>query len=93
MALLVTGGTICLTLQQRFSVTRPNTACVTDITYLRTWQGWLALSRRRHGSLLAQDRQPFTNAALDAIALGAGFDQKHLSKPREKIPSTSRRAA
>jgi putative transposase len=31
-------------LQRRFSVTRPNTAWVTDITYVRTWQGWLYLA-------------------------------------------------
>jgi len=28
-------------LQRRFTVTRPNRAWVTDITYIRTWQGWL----------------------------------------------------
>jgi putative transposase len=28
-------------LQRQFTVTRPNTAWVTDITYIRTWQGWL----------------------------------------------------
>ena len=31
-------------LQRRFTVTRPNTAWVTDITYIRTWQGWLYLA-------------------------------------------------
>jgi len=31
-------------LQRRFSVTRPNRAWVTDITYIRTWQGWLYLA-------------------------------------------------
>jgi putative transposase len=31
-------------LQRRFTVTRPNTAWATDITYLRTWQGWLYLA-------------------------------------------------
>ena len=29
------------TLQRRFTVPRPNTAWVTDITYVRTWEGWL----------------------------------------------------
>ena len=28
-------------LQRQFSVSRPNKAWVTDITYVRTWQGWL----------------------------------------------------
>jgi putative transposase len=31
-------------LQRQFTVTRPNTAWVTDITYIRTWQGWLYLA-------------------------------------------------
>jgi putative transposase len=31
-------------LQRRFTVTRPNVAWVTDITYIRTWQGWLYLA-------------------------------------------------
>lgn len=28
-------------LQRQFTVSRPNKAWVTDITYIRTWQGWL----------------------------------------------------
>jgi putative transposase len=28
-------------LQRQFTVTRPNKAWVTDITYIRTWQGWV----------------------------------------------------
>ena len=28
-------------LQRQFTMTRPNEAWVTDITYIRTWQGWL----------------------------------------------------
>ena len=28
-------------LHRQFTVSRPNTAWVTDITYIRTWQGWL----------------------------------------------------
>lgn len=31
-------------LQRRFTVSRPNEAWVTDITYIRTWQGWLYLA-------------------------------------------------
>jgi putative transposase len=31
-------------LRRRFTVTRPNRAWVTDITYIRTWQGWLYLA-------------------------------------------------
>jgi putative transposase len=31
-------------LQRRFTVTRPNKAWVTDITYIRTWEGWLYLA-------------------------------------------------
>ena len=32
------------TLQRGFTVQRPNTAWVTDITYVRTWEGWLYLA-------------------------------------------------
>jgi putative transposase len=31
-------------LQRQFTVLRPNEAWVTDITYIRTWQGWLYLA-------------------------------------------------
>jgi len=31
-------------LQRQFSVSRPNKVWVTDITYIRTWQGWLYLA-------------------------------------------------
>ena len=31
-------------LQRQFTVERPDTAWVTDITYIRTWQGWLSLA-------------------------------------------------
>ena len=31
-------------LQQSFTVERPDRAWVTDITYIRTWQGWLYLA-------------------------------------------------
>jgi putative transposase len=31
-------------LQRQFTVTRPNKAWVTDITYIRTWPGWLYLA-------------------------------------------------
>lgn len=31
-------------LEQVFTVTEPDTAWVTDITYIRTWQGWLYLA-------------------------------------------------
>ena len=31
-------------LQRQFTVSRPNEAWVTDITYIRTWQGWLYLT-------------------------------------------------
>jgi putative transposase len=31
-------------LQRSFTVAKPNTAWVTDITYIRTWQGWLYLA-------------------------------------------------
>lgn len=40
-----TGGRLSVltpnTLQRGFTVPRPNTAWVTDITYVRTWEGWL----------------------------------------------------
>ncbi|MBL8041972.1 MAG: DDE-type integrase/transposase/recombinase [Nitrospira sp.] len=32
------------TLQRGFTVPRSNTAWVTDITYVRTWEGWLYLA-------------------------------------------------
>ncbi len=32
------------TLQRGFTVPRPNTTWVTDITYVRTWEGWLYLT-------------------------------------------------
>ncbi len=31
-------------LQRNFTAAKPNTAWVTDITYIRTWQGWLYLA-------------------------------------------------
>ena len=31
-------------LQRQFTMTQPNKAWVTDITYIRTWQGWLYLA-------------------------------------------------
>lgn len=31
-------------LQRQFTVSRPNKVWVTDITYIRTWQGWLYLA-------------------------------------------------
>jgi putative transposase len=31
-------------LQRQFTVTKPNRTWVTDITYIRTWQGWLYLA-------------------------------------------------
>jgi putative transposase len=31
-------------LQRQFTVTRPNVTWVTDITFIRTWQGWLYLA-------------------------------------------------
>ena len=31
-------------LERQFTVSRPNKAWVTDITYIRTWQGWLYLA-------------------------------------------------
>ena len=31
-------------LKRQFTVSKPNTAWVTDITYIRTWQGWLYLA-------------------------------------------------
>ena len=31
-------------LQRNFTVSKPNAAWVTDITYIRTWQGWLYLA-------------------------------------------------
>src|ERR1700745_299964 len=31
-------------LERRFTATHPNTAWVTDITYVRTWQNWLYLA-------------------------------------------------
>ena len=35
--------------QRQFTTTRPNKAWVTDITYIRTWQGWLYRGQSRNG--------------------------------------------
>jgi putative transposase len=63
-------------LQRQFTVTRPNTAWVTDLTYIRTWQGWLYLavvmdlySRKIVGWATAPtiDRELVLNAVLMAV--------------------------
>jgi putative transposase len=63
-------------LQRQFTATRPNTAWVTDITYIRTWQGWLYLavvldlfSRRIVGWATAPTihRELVLNAVLMAV--------------------------
>ena len=63
-------------LQRQFTVTRPNKAWVTDITYIRTWQGWLYLavvmdlfSRRVVGWATGPtiDRELALNALLMAV--------------------------
>lgn len=38
-----TTATVPNTLQRGFTVSKPNRAWVTDITYVRTWEGWLYL--------------------------------------------------
>jgi putative transposase len=43
-------------LQRQFTVTRRNKTWVTDITYIRTWQGWLYLAVR--GTLIHSDQGP-----------------------------------
>src|SRR5712664_865829 len=43
-------------LLRNFDVTKPNKAWVTDITYIRTWQG-LALPCRSDGPILPNDRR------------------------------------
>lgn len=47
-------------LQRQFSVSRPNKVWVTDITYVRTWQGWLYLQavrrRRSRGTMIHSDQ-------------------------------------
>ena len=46
-------------LQRQFDVARPNKAWVTDITYIRTWEGWLYLGvpvwKRRLATLLQDE--------------------------------------
>ncbi|ATO32591.1 Mobile element protein [Dickeya dianthicola RNS04.9] len=37
-------------MQREFTVVKPNQVWVTDITYIRTWQGW-PVSGGRHRSL------------------------------------------
>jgi putative transposase len=39
-----TSALIPNSLQREFTIARPNVAWVTDITYVRTWQGWLYLA-------------------------------------------------
>ena len=38
-------------LERNFTVARPNKVWVTDITYVRTWQGWLWVLPRFHGHI------------------------------------------
>jgi putative transposase len=63
-------------LQRQFTVSHPNTAWVTDITYIRTWQGWVYLavvmdlfSRRIVGWATGAviDHQLVLNAVLMAV--------------------------
>ena len=53
------------TLNRKFT-DAPDRVWVTDITYLRTWQGWLY--RGRHGSVRAQDRGVVDEADAGARA-------------------------
>ena len=64
-------------LQRQFTVSRPNEAWVTDITYIRTWQGWLYFGRRR-GPLLAQGRR-----------LGRQADDSSRAGPRSRLEGRS----
>jgi putative transposase len=41
---LRSSDTVRILLKRQFTVTRRNKAWVTDITYIRTWQGWLYLA-------------------------------------------------
>jgi putative transposase len=63
-------------LKRQFTVTKPNRVWVTDITYIRTWQGWLYLavvmdfySRRIVGwaTRATIDRELVLNAVLRAV--------------------------
>jgi putative transposase len=63
-------------LQRQFTVTRPIAAWATDITYVRTWQGWLYLamvldlfSRKVVGWAAGPTvhREPVLNAGLSAV--------------------------
>ena len=69
-------------LQRDFTVTQPNVAWVTDITYIWTQQGWLYLavildlfSRRVVG--WAMSEQITRQLALDALAMGLSQRQPH----------------
>jgi len=64
-------------LERRFEVEEPNRAWVTDITYVRTWQGWLYLavvidlfSRRVVG--WAADEHMRTELVVDALRMALG---------------------
>jgi len=83
-------------LQREFTVEQPDTVWVTDITYIRTWQGWLYLavvvdlySRKVVGwsmkpTLAAQGRGLVNEADAGARA-GAGCpDHGRLATPPEK---------
>jgi putative transposase len=64
-------------LERRFDVDQPNRVWVTDITYVRTWQGWLYLAvvidlfaRRVVGWAMADHLR--TELVLDALAMAIG---------------------
>jgi putative transposase len=66
-------------LQRQFTVTKPNKAWVTDITYIRTWQGWLyfavvmdLFSRKIVGWATAPTihREVVLDAVLMAVRIG-----------------------
>ena len=62
-------------LKRQFTVTRPNKAWVADITYIRTWQGWLYLAvvmdlfSRRIASAGRPDPTICRDLMLDAVLL------------------------
>ncbi len=72
-------------LQRQFTVSRPNEVWVTDITYIRTWQGWLYLavvmdlfSRK----IVGWDAKPTIHRELVLEAIGAAVRRR---RPRHTL--------
>jgi putative transposase len=79
-------------LQQQFTATRPNTAWVTDITYIRTWQEWLYLAvvmdlfSRLIVGWAAGPHSPRARARFRAAGSTATTTARHVNSLRSRNP-------